>query len=68
VVGRGLLLSAIGIALGLAAAFGLTRVMTTMLVGVEPIDRQAHWLIHRPSHGSPHPHPGILESLHPLIL
>jgi predicted permease len=58
VVGRGLLLSAIGIALGLAAAFGLTRVMTTMLVGVEPIDRQAHW----------HPHPGILESLHPLIL
>jgi putative ABC transport system permease protein len=28
----------IGIALGLAGAFGLTRLMTTMLYGVEPTD------------------------------
>ncbi len=38
VVAQGLLLSVIGIALGLAAAFGLTRLMTTMLVGVRPTD------------------------------
>jgi len=38
VVGQGLRLSAAGIALGVAAAFGLTRVMTSMLVGVEPTD------------------------------
>jgi putative ABC transport system permease protein len=38
VVGQGLRLSAVGIAVGLLAAFGLTRVMTTMLVGVKATD------------------------------
>jgi putative ABC transport system permease protein len=38
VVGHGLGLSAAGLAVGLAAAFVLTRAMTTMLVGVEPTD------------------------------
>jgi ABC-type antimicrobial peptide transport system permease subunit len=31
-------LSLVGIAVGLAAAFGLTRFMETMLVGVKPAD------------------------------
>jgi len=38
VVGQGLRLSAMGIAIGLLAALGLTRVMTTMLVGVRATD------------------------------
>jgi predicted permease len=38
VVGQGLRLSAVGIALGVAAAFELTRAMTSMLVGVKPTD------------------------------
>jgi ABC-type antimicrobial peptide transport system permease subunit len=38
VVGQGLRLSAGGIVLGLAAAFALTRVMTSMLVGVKATD------------------------------
>ncbi|HEY7184120.1 MAG TPA: FtsX-like permease family protein, partial [Blastocatellia bacterium] len=38
VVGHGMLLSAIGVAIGLAAAFGLTRAMTSMLVGVKATD------------------------------
>jgi predicted permease len=38
VVGQGLRLSLAGIAAGLAAAFGLTRVMNSMLVGVKPTD------------------------------
>jgi predicted permease len=38
VVGQGLRLSAAGIALGVAAAFELTRVMASMLVGVKPAD------------------------------
>jgi putative ABC transport system permease protein len=38
VVGQGLRLSAAGIALGVAAAFELTRAMTRMLVGVKPSD------------------------------
>ncbi|HUE81397.1 MAG TPA: ABC transporter permease [Pyrinomonadaceae bacterium] len=37
-VGKGLYLSAIGIAIGLVAAFALTRVMSSMLVEVEPTD------------------------------
>ena len=37
-VGQGLRLSAGGIVLGLAAAFALTRVMTSMLVGVKATD------------------------------
>jgi predicted permease len=38
VVGHGLRLSTAGIAAGLLAALGLTRVMTSMLVGVKPTD------------------------------
>jgi putative ABC transport system permease protein len=38
VIGQGLLLSAIGVASGLIAAFGLTRLMTSMLVNVRAID------------------------------
>jgi putative ABC transport system permease protein len=38
VVGHGLRLSAIGVAIGLFAAFGLTRSMTSMLVGVKATD------------------------------
>ena len=38
VVGQGLGLSSAGIAIGAAAAFGLTRAMTSMLVDVKPTD------------------------------
>ncbi|HEV3197784.1 MAG TPA: ABC transporter permease [Bryobacteraceae bacterium] len=38
VVGQGLRLSIAGVVLGLAAAFALTRAMTSMLVGVKPTD------------------------------
>lgn len=38
VIGQGLRLSAFGIAAGLIAAFILTRVMSTMLIGVKPTD------------------------------
>jgi predicted permease len=38
VIGDGMKLSALGLAIGIAAAFGLTRVMRTMLVGVQPTD------------------------------
>jgi putative ABC transport system permease protein len=38
VVGQGLRLSAIGVAIGLASAFGLTRAMTSMLIGVKATD------------------------------
>jgi len=38
VVGHGLRLSAAGVAIGLVAAFGLTRVMTGMLVDVKATD------------------------------
>jgi putative ABC transport system permease protein len=37
-VGKGLRLSIFGIAIGLLAAFALTRVLTTMLVNVKPTD------------------------------
>ena len=37
-VGKGLFLSVIGIAIGLVAAFALTRVIASMLVGVKPTD------------------------------
>ena len=37
-VGKGLYLSAIGIAIGLLAAFALTRVLASMLVDVKPTD------------------------------
>jgi putative ABC transport system permease protein len=38
VAGQGLKLSALGIGIGLLAAFAVTRVMSTMLVGVSPTD------------------------------
>jgi len=38
VIGQGLLLTAAGIGVGMAAAFGLTRVMASMLVGVTATD------------------------------
>ncbi len=38
VVGHGLRLSAVGVAAGMVAAFGLTRAMTGMLVGVKATD------------------------------
>ena len=38
VAGQGLRLSALGIGIGLLAAFAVTRVMSTMLVGVSPTD------------------------------
>jgi putative ABC transport system permease protein len=38
VAGQGLTLSAIGIGVGLVAAFAVTRVMSSMLVGVSPTD------------------------------
>ena len=38
VMGQGMRLAIIGIAFGLVGAFGLTRLMTTMLFGVEPTD------------------------------
>jgi putative ABC transport system permease protein len=38
VIGQGLRLSAIGVALGIVGALALTRGMTTMLVGVRPTD------------------------------
>jgi len=38
VVRQGLILSGVGIALGLGMAFGLTRLMTALLYGVDPVD------------------------------
>src|SRR5439155_12428005 len=38
VIGQGMILALIGIAFGLVGAFGLTRLMATMLFGVEPND------------------------------
>src|SRR6185295_6273956 len=38
VLGQGMLLAIIGVILGLIGAFGLTRLMATMLFGVEPTD------------------------------
>jgi putative ABC transport system permease protein len=38
VIGNGLTLALIGVAIGLAGAFALTRLMTSLLFGVTPID------------------------------
>jgi putative ABC transport system permease protein len=38
VIGQGIMLALIGVAFGLVGAFGLTRLMATMLFGVEPSD------------------------------
>jgi putative ABC transport system permease protein len=38
VLGRGMILALVGVAFGLIGAFGLTRLMTTMLFGVQPTD------------------------------
>ena len=38
IVGQGVVLAAIGVALGLAGAVALTRVLTTLLFGVTPTD------------------------------
>lgn len=38
VIGQGMMLALIGIVVGLIGAYGLTRLMTTMLFGVEPTD------------------------------
>jgi putative ABC transport system permease protein len=38
VIGQGMRLAAIGLALGVAAAFGAVRVLTGLLFGVRPLD------------------------------
>jgi predicted permease len=38
IMAQGMMMALIGVALGLAGAFGLTRLMATMLFGVEPTD------------------------------
>jgi putative ABC transport system permease protein len=38
VVGNGMALAALGVAVGLAGAFGLTRLMSSLLFGVTPTD------------------------------
>ena len=44
-LGHGLRLTAIGIALGLGAALGLTRVMSALLFGGAPVDRLSYVVV-----------------------
>jgi putative ABC transport system permease protein len=45
VMGQGLKLAGVGLAIGLAAAFGLTRLMTSMLFDVKPTDPTVFLLV-----------------------
>jgi putative ABC transport system permease protein len=45
VVGQGLVLATIGIALGLAGAFGLSRLLSTLLFGVTPTDPTTYLVV-----------------------
>jgi ABC-type antimicrobial peptide transport system permease subunit len=45
VVGQGLRLSLIGIAVGLIAAFGLTRLLRAMLVGIQATDPATFFVV-----------------------
>jgi ABC-type antimicrobial peptide transport system permease subunit len=42
ILGQGLLLTATGLALGLAAAAAITRLLTTVLFAVQPLDAQVY--------------------------
>ncbi len=42
ILGQGLVLAAVGLALGLAAAFVATRLLTTVLFEVQPVDAQVY--------------------------
>jgi putative ABC transport system permease protein len=44
-IGQGLILSTVGIGIGLSASFGLTRFMTSMLVGIHPTDAATYALV-----------------------
>jgi predicted permease len=45
VIGQGLILGTIGIGIGLLASFGLTRFMTSILVGIHPTDSATYALV-----------------------
>lgn len=44
-IGRGLILGAVGVGTGLLGSFGLTRFMTSMLVGIRPTDSATYALV-----------------------
>jgi putative ABC transport system permease protein len=45
IIGQGLTLSTVGIGIGLLASFGLTRLMASMLVGIQPTDPATYTLV-----------------------